>query len=302
MKRRTFLAGAIGILIGAPLATRFLLRGEPDEMHRFTSDLKKYDRLLSVPIKPVEEVSSVALSLNPSDSGEWKYVLFSPSYYPRELSRATENEPDSFLVREGDLWLGKTRNGKNLIGGGDTVSRIVTPVGSEEGTCKTVTLLCENGRLRQGKPKTGTAKPRPDTQFSRLFGLNNPQRQELKTGFRWRSDAGRVKPFTGFSTDYEVAGFAEVDGRKTVDISFYGTISRKILQPGNGQNAKTAAKEVLVKNRHHGHAWFDLESGFLVRQETEMECRMNDVAGYKATDGSNSLEVVTKSVLQLFVA
>lgn len=300
LKRRAFLTSIIGILIGAPVATRFLLHQEPNETHYFSSQLKKYRKQLDVPIISTETPASVSLTLQPPAQAEWNYLLFSPSYFPTELSRATIGEPDTFLVREGRLYLGRTPDGKSLIGGGDSLSQICSPIGKEEKPAKSTLLLCENGQLQPAKPKGKAALSPPDMQMLHLLGLDLPQQKKLILGTRWRSGIGRVKPFTGYSTDYEVTGFADIAGRKTVDIAFSGTISNPVSLPDQTPTDKKTAKDPIVTNLHRGHAWFDLENGFLVRQETEFECSMNGLAGYLSHDGSDRIAVKIESILHFF--
>lgn len=300
MKRRAFLVGSVGVLIGAPLAARFFLQGRPDDAHLFTANLTKYRKLLDVPVDGLDSIPSASLALAPPVDAEWKYVFFSPTFFPKELSRATDQEPDSFLIREGSLFSGKTGNGKHLIGGGDTLSQICSPIGTEDRPLHLVRLLCENGRLRQAKAKGETAQAAPDLQLRHLLALENVPQKELNPGLRWRSVSGRVKPYEGFSTNYEVAGFAEIAGRRTVDVEFSATIANMTATElvASSQNGKAPT----VANTHRGHAWYDLETGLLVRQELEMECSMSGIAGYKGTDGSESVTVKTQSILQLFPA
>lgn len=300
MKRRAFLTGVVGILIGAPVASRLLWQRESDETHYFSTQLKKYRKRLEVPVLPMDMPSAVSVALQTPAEAEWDYLLFSPSYFPTELSRATIGEPDTFHVREGRLHFGRTPGGKNLIGGGDYLAQVCSPVGKEDQSAKSTLLLCENGQLIPAKPTGKTVPAQPDLQMRHWLGLDFSKQKSLATGTRWRSGAGRVKPFAGYSTDYEVAGFAEILGRKTVDIAFSGTMSNPVSLPESNKKDKKSTKDPVVTNIHRGHAWFDLESGFLVRQETEFECSMSGLAGYLAKDGSDSVTVKIESTLQFF--
>lgn len=296
LKRRTFLAGVVGILVGAPLAARFLLTGSSDEAHQFSGNLEKYRDQLAIPIKKIDIAGPVTLTPTPPATGKWSYVFYNPSYFPAELSRATAGEPDSFHVREGRLFIGKTPGGKNLIGGGDLISQVCSPVGKAECTLLTSALLCENGNIRLARPKGKTTSPLADITMRQLLTLNIPKSKELSPGVSWRDDSGRIKPFGGYSTEYKVAGFAEIAGRKTVEIEFSGTMKRSAELP----DKNTSGKDPVVTNTHRGHAWFDIENGFLVRQESELECAMSGIAGYKAKDGSDRIAVKLESTLQIF--
>lgn len=297
MKRRVFLTGIIGSLIGAPIVARLLLRREPDEAHRFSDLLKTYRELLDVPVEITSDRGPASLALKPPNRGEWKYVLFSQSFLPPELSRATLGEPDSYVAREGNLFLGETNGGKILLGGGDTRCEVWSPFGMEPRDRQTVTLLCSNGRLSLAKVK-GTATPdSQDTLLRHLLALENSSHQNLAPRKRWRGTLGRIKPYGGYSTDYEVAGFATVGGRAVIDIAFSGTVD--LTAPPAGKSGGTAP---LVTNRHRGHAWFDLETGFLLRQETEQEAVAAWIPGFRAKDGSDKITVNTQSLFHLFTS
>lgn len=298
--RRVFLSGIVGLLAGAPFAMRFFARREPtdEEFHRFSSDLQEYRESVLIPIREVQAESPFTLGLKPPVGDQWNYLLFSSSFLPADLSHAMDDEPDAFLVREGKILFDQTNKGQTIITGGDTVFRICSPTNTEERPGHRLTLLVQDGRLRPAKPK-GEADMLPENQLQHLLPLESlPVQQDLRVGTRWSDDVGRLLPFNGVRTDYEVVGFSEVDDRKTAHIRFSGEIPNLAALP----NATDLPpdKNVVVSIAHHGDAWFDLETGFLVRQELDTKTTMTGVKGYQAADGSESLSVTAKTVVQLF--
>jgi hypothetical protein len=298
IKRRVFLAGTVGTLVGTPVAIR-LLRNQTGatESHHFEKELQKYRSLVDVPVTPMEGASTFSLPLSPPIGDEWKYAFFSPSFLPSELSQATGSDPDLFFAREGILYFDRMKNGQVVITGGDLMCHVIAPSGKEEKQTKSVTILVENGTLHLAKPKGTIIPENYDLQLPHLLVLDIPN-QELSVGMKWKRNIGRIKPFVGYSTQYEVFGFADVGGHKTVNIAFSGSIPNIATMPG--VNEKKLEKNAVFSNQHRGNCYFDLKTGFLVRQETEMESLNSGVEGYKGKDGSNNVTIKTKFIVQIY--
>ena len=293
MKRRTFLGVTIGTLIALPLGVRYFAGKQKPVTHRnFAKELQKYRSMVDVPVRSIDGPASLSLPLNPPIGNEWKYVLFSPSVLPNEISNAVSEEPDAFVVREGWISVEKTPSAQTVILGGDEISKICSPQWTDERDTAEFALLLHDGKLVPAKQKGTKADPKRDTQFQHLLVLKGVPSGELKIGRRWQAASGRVLPFT-YKTEYEVAGYADVGGRKTIDIRFSGSIPN--MAGKSGVNKKRSEKGETMTNSHKGHAWFDLETGLLVRQEVEMT---STCTGIKGLD--KSLSVDAKFFVQLF--
>jgi hypothetical protein len=298
MKRRAFLAGIVGTLVGTPVAIRLLCNpAETTPIHYFEKELRKYRSLVDVPVTPMKGAATFPLRLSPPIGDEWKYTFFSSSFLPSELSLATRNEPDLFFVREGILHFDRMNNGQVIVTGGDSMCHVIAPSGKEEKQTKSVTLLVENGTLHSAKPKGTIIPENYDWQLLHLLALNMPN-QELNVGMNWKGNIGRIKPFVGYSTQYEILGFADVGGHKTVNIVFSGNVPN--IATMSGINEQKPEKNAIFSNQHRGNCYFDLETGFLVRQEIEMESLNGGVKGYKGKDDSDSITIKSQFIIQIY--
>lgn len=295
IKRRVFLTTLIGGLAVAPLAIRhFTRKTHPLASNDFEQQLKKYRSLLDVPVQPVEGELSASFTLNPPLGRQWKYVFFSPSFFPDRFSQATADEPDTFHVQEGRLFVDQTPKGQMIIAGCDDNYKIYQPTSTSDLPKNPLTLLVQNGRLFAAKPKGTAQKDTHSLHFSDLLSLQSFPTQKFSVGTRWTGKVGRVRPFRGFETEYEIAGFSEVGGCKAVNVRFSSRIPNLLQLPGTTD--QKPGKDAVVKNVHHGNAWFDLETGLLVRQETEMTTVTTGVPEL----GTKEFVVNTKFVAQLF--
>lgn len=298
-KRRLFLSGIVGLLIGAPVAVR-LMSGKPDRVkaHKFSKLLTKYQQQTACDIASTTGPASFQLPLSPPKGAEWQYLLFYPALYPTEISLALGDEPDAFFAREGVLLFSENQKGQKIITGGDVFSGLVSPVGEDAKENKVVTIMVRDGKLVSVKPKGTSAPSNQDIQLAHLLALDVPQNKELRVGMKWTGQAGRVKPFKGYPTRYEIAGFADVNGRPTAHVRFEGMISNIA---GEKEFDKTVFdKNAVCSNKHRGDCYFDLETGFLIRQETEMEIQNKGIQGFvSAKDESKILTIQYKSVIQV---
>jgi len=294
-KRRAFLAVIFGTLLGTPIAARLIRGWKPrQEEHYFSTELNRVQTLLHVPIQPVAGPESFTLRLHPPVGREWKYVVFAPSFLPENLSQTLGNEPDMFLLKEGQLAVNQTNKGQIVFSGRDTNFSLHSPYHTEKRPNNETILLVRDGALRLAEPK-GEIIAHSDQQFLHLLALPGIPK-EMTVGQKWNSTTGRVKPFENCPTEYEVAGFAEVAGRKAVDIRFKGSIPNVAQLPG--VNFHQPDKEASMSNAHEGNAYFDLETGLLVRQEVSMTttCHDNEFVG------KDGLTVKANYIVQLFHA
>lgn len=304
MKRRVFLTAIVGTLIGVPVGVR-LLTGKRDgaPSHTFSKELKKYQKLAEVTVAETTGASPFTLPLAPPVGGECQYLLLSTTFLPNDLSQAVGHDPDAFFVREGVLFFDKTQPGQVVITGGDTVSGVYSPTGTEEKEKKSVTLFVKDGGLKPARVQGQASDPNSDRQMLHLLALECPKAvvaKGLSIGSKWKNPIGRVKPFTGLPTDYEVAGFAEIAGQKTVKIAFSGKIGNILQLPG--VNEAKPEKGAVSSLQYDGNAWFDLDSGLLVRQETQLESQNTGIKGYGGPNGSGDLTIKSNLVVQLFFA
>jgi len=299
LKRRAFLVSSITALVAAPSALWFLRPGRKSRsQHRFTQELKRVQSLVQIPVEPISVPGQVRLALTPPVGQTWNYAIFVPSYFPQGVSQALGGEPDAFQLREGNFTFHKTNQGQIVLVGGDKNSVICHPSKIDEQPKNTISLLVRDKELRPAKPKGKTTPAHLDMQFVYLLTLPEILQGELTVGKKWKGTTGRLKPFTGCSTQYEIAGFAEIAGRKTVNVQFSGNVPNIAQLPG--VNAEKPPKEATMTNTHQGNAYFDLESGCLVRQEMEMTTVTGGMQGYVAKDGSKDFVIKANTVIQLF--
>lgn len=293
MKRRAFLGTLVGTLIALPVGFRYFSGKRTSVSHiDFEKELKKYQAMVDVPVRPVDGPANFKLPLQPQPGREWKYVLFSPSHLPKEISQAVGGEPDAFVVREGWMNAHQTQADQTVLLGGDELSQVCSPRWTDDRETAEFALLLHDGQLIPAKEKGTDADPKRDTQFQHLLTLKELPKKDLSIGTRWQANFGRILPFK-YKTDYEAVGFAEIAGRKTVDIRFSAKIPNLAGMPG--VNKKKPEKDETMTNKHQGHAWFDLETGLLVRQETVMT---STCTGIKGLDMDLSVEA--KFFIQLF--
>lgn len=300
IKRRVFLSGVVGALIGFPFAARFMMKNSsaPRKTHYFSKTLAKYQSLLDVPIKASEPSAQATLRLAPPTGGQWKYVIFSKTFLPTEFSNASNSEPDAFLVREGNLFFNRTGKGQEVFTGGDSLSQVCTVLHTDERTAAEIAVLLKGNRLVPAKPKANGSTAGFDSQFEHLLSLQG-QQKTLNKGNRWSEKSGRVKPFDGFSTDYEVVGFDEIAKQQAVKIRFHAKVPN--IAKRSGITDRKMESNAVLKNEHHGHAWFDLETGLLVRQEVEMDiaCSSPEIAAQNQS-GDKLLHVKGNAIVHLF--
>ncbi len=287
IKRRTFIGAAVGTLLAAPFAFRYFGSGKKSiSSYRFEKELQKYQSLVDVPVQTIGDVSSVSLSFRPQPKTEWNYVMFLPAFLPEKISQATAGEPDYFIAREGSIYVAKTKADQTAIYGEEKISKTCTPIGQDVQKEIEFAYLVSNGKLQLAREKGSKEKVHREKQLENLLSLQKLPNKELSVGTKWTSDAGRMLPFTGFKTDYQIVGFAEVAGRKTVNVQFSASVPDVLKKKGE-----------TMTNSHKGNAYFDLETGLLVRQETEFLPRCTGLSAELKELSANG-----KMVVQLFPA
>lgn len=295
IKRRAFLAASVGTLVGLPFVVRYFSPGKKVRTsYRYDKELKKYQELCEVPIRDISGPASVSLALAPPLETEWSYVMFLPSFLPEDHSQTAPGEPDSFVVREGTLFCGKTPSAQTVIVGGDSVAKLCTPRGQETRSEQQLAVIVQDGKLVTAREKGTSANLNTHRHLVTLLALK-PPKKELSIGTKWTAEGGRVYPFKGYRTSYEMLGFAEVGDRKTVHLSFSGKIPNVAQLPG--VNSQTPDKNQKMTNEHSGHLYFDLETGLLVRQETDMKSQLTGLSGDLGSLSSNG-----RMILQVFHA
>ena len=293
LQRRMFLAGIAGSLAAGPFAIVFFSKGRRSlTSHKFEKELRRYNGLVDIPIKSVASVSGpLSFVPHPRIGDKLNYVFFSPSFLPREFSHATSGEPDLFYAREGNLFVAKTATDQTVILGRDLRRNVFYPTVTGERPEKNVAALLKNGRLVCAREKGMSADSFHDIQLPNLLSLQGYPKSNLTVGTKWKSGTGRIKPFSGYQTNYEIVGFAEISGRETVDVGFTADISDFAAMPSVVEKPTNSKVKVQVLQR--GNAWFDLETGLLVRQEVSIKsiCK-----GIHEKDSATE----TKFCLQLF--
>lgn len=288
IKRRTFIGAAVGTLLAAPFAFRYFWSGEKKSLtsYRFNKELQKYQSLVDVPVRPITEISSANVNFRPQPQTGWNYVMFLPAFLPEKISQATAGEPDYFIAREGSIYFGNTKSGQTVLFGEQTVSKTCAPLGQDVQAEIEFVYLVSDGKLQLAREKGVTQKVHRDRQLENLLTLQNPPNKPLTVGTRWTSNTGRLLPFTGFKTEYEVVGFAEIAGLKTVNIRFSASVPNVLTTKGQ-----------TMTNKHSGNAYFDVDSGLLVRQETDITPHCTGLS-----EELKDLTANGKLVLQLFQA
>ncbi|MGL6193798.1 MAG: hypothetical protein ACRC2T_03140 [Thermoguttaceae bacterium] len=299
LKRRAFLSSIIAALIAGPFAIRhFKGFGNKITYKDFGQEFKKYQASVEIPIHTIDGPEQVSFDFVPSCGQKFKYIIFSPSTMRGELAkvlgRGIADEPDAFFVREGLLGVHRTDRNQTVINGGDTVSKFRMPLSEEEHENNQVLLLCENSVLYPAR-QTGTNSTRFEKHFLNLLSLRGLLTKRFSVGSTWKSMTGRVKPFNGYETDYEIAGYSEIVGRKAVNVKFSARIKDVAQLPGF--SAPDSQKNESIQNSHFGNAWFDLETGMLVRQETTMRTEAENFA-----DLNKPIVVETNCITQLWNA
>lgn len=306
MKRRVFLTSLVGALIGVPVAVRLIggAGGGAKENFRFVKELKKYRKKVDVAVRDIDGASTFRLPLAPPVGTARNYVLFCPTVLPDELSNAVGDDPDTFFVNEGRFAVYRNNKDQIVLAGGEDCCRIYAPQGTEEHEPDSIMILLKDGELRLGKPRGLPLTRHRDIQLPHLLSLLKPPKGDLYVGKQWKGPLGRVRPFSGYVTSYEVAGFSEIELIRTVKIAFSAHISNVIGQMG--VNSAPSARGDRMTNSHQGHAWFDLETGLLVRQEAELESATTLAAPPQGKQGQQQVKEDTlltfrsKMILQLF--
>lgn len=293
IKRRTFIAAAVSTMLAAPFAARYFVGEKPKSAHKnYGKELARYQSMVDVPIQSIEGPATFSLGLRPQAGKTWNYVIFSPSFLPNEMALAAPGQPDVFAVREGRIGVGKTLSDQTVIYGEDEFFKICSPKWTDERSPADFALLLQDGKLIPAKEKGTVDSSNRDTQFDDLLALNGIPTGELALGRKWKSGFGRIKPFK-YTTNYEIAGFAEIDRRKTVNIRFHADIPNL----ASGISSLKLEKGQTLTNTHSGNAWFDLDTGLLVRQEVDLKS-----VGTKVDGTDNDLSVEGKFIVQLYTA
>lgn len=292
--RRTFLGLTFAGLIAGPFAARYFCGRQTSLKPReFSREFQKYSKLVDISVRPADGPERFALKIAPPEASNLKYVIFFPALMAGPLSQATSNEPDGFYVREGRLAVQQTDRKQTILYGGDDVAKFFFPTSCVERNRNAVTLLAQDGRLYQARAKGQVSTASRDSQLSNLLTLAQLPNKELRVGTKWATNIGRVRPFHGIKTNYEIVCFSEIAGRKTVNVRFNGAIANAATLPGVREDR--AGSGEVMKNTHSGNAWFDLETGLLTRQETEMVTELKGVPGL-----DKPLTVTGNFVVQLF--
>ena len=285
----------IGGLAAGPFVIRHCLqKREALTPNDYAEQFRKYQALVDVPIKPLDSVSPISLTFQPPVGDRLEYLFFSPMFYPNEFSQATAGEPDTFQVQGGNLAVDRTPKGQVIIAGKDELYKAFQPTLMSELPKNPFTLLVQDGRLFAAKEKGTNQKNAHALNFSDLLSLQDMPEKPLAVGTRWSGKVGRVRPFRGFETNYEITGLSEIAGHKTLNVRFSSKIPNLFQLLGSAD--KKSEKEATAQNSHTGNVWFDLETGLLVRQEVEMTTTVTGVPELE----KKKLVVNTKFVAQLF--
>lgn len=294
-KRRTFLTGIVATLVAAPFATRWLVKKKnPVSFYRFDKEFQKYQALVDQSPTAISGPTEFDLKLSPPNETQLKYVVFLPAVISGLPTQATDAEPDGFYVREGRFTVHKTDRDQTIIYGGDEVAKFCHPTSCEDQNKNAIMLLVQNGQLVQAAEKGAEKLTRRDSQMVHLLTLKSLPNEKLALGSKWTAQNGRVKPFNNIQTKYEIVGFSEILGRKTVNVRFEGSIANIAALPGVREDI---GKNEVMKDTHSGNAWFDLETGLLVRQETKTITELSGVPGLE-----KPLSSVGNFTVQLFHA
>ena len=294
MKRRAFITGTIGTLIGLPFVVRHLATSSGlFHSYRYEKEWNKYRTLCDVPVRSLAETFPVSKSVNVPLGQKWDYAIFLAATLPKNLSQAPAGLPDALVVREGTLYVGQTPSVQTVIVGGDRIAKYCVPRGQDERTGFEVAILAKDNQLVPAKEKGSAVPSNRDQYFENLLALKSFPKDELSVGTKWSGTIGRLTPFNNVKTNYEVTGFSEILDRKTVCIQFTGDVPNIAQMPG--VNTRKPDSNQTMTNKHSGYAWFDLETGLLVRQEIDMAPKCTGLSGdMKEITGS------AKTIIQLF--
>ena len=303
IKRRVFLAGIVSFLVGVPVASLLIGRrngGRGREGHLFSKELKKYRSLVDVPPTRIDAMTSAPCQFRVPLKQNWRYVIFSPSYLPSEYSLATGDDPDMFAVRDGNIFIEQNDHQQTYIYGGDSQFKLYSPTVIEDRSALEIALLAKENEIVPARMKGVTSTHQKDWLFYHQLTLKGFPHKEFKSGMKWTSKHCRIKPFGGFETSYEVTGFSKIGERNTVDIAFSGKIPNLVGMAGLTTQKLNPGD--TTTNEHQGHAWFDLETGLLVRQVVEMETRCSSNAPNRRRHNRNDSkqnegDTTTKSML-----
>ena len=285
----------IATLAASPFAMRhFLVKRSPTTFRDFEKEFLQYEKIIGVPIQPISGPDRFALAPAPVVGEKWKYMFLTPSFFQEGYTWAARDVPDAFYVREGQFSVTQAAKDQIVFLGGDDISKACFPMGEEEFSPTDITLLFQNGQIYPAQEKGSTLSMVRETQLSRLLMLQDMPK-EMKIGTRWKSQSGRIRPFHGYSSNYEILGFSEILNRRTVNVRFEGTIPN--LAALQGKRPEKAGKNEVIRQKHTGNAWFDLESGLLVRQETRIQTESRNVLGL-----DHPVNIDAKFIVHLFKA
>ena len=292
VKRRSFLSCVAAALAAGPFALFYFGKRKSLSSNDFDKEFKKYASLIDVPVRSATGPRQFSLKLTPPAGDNLKYVIFIPAVMKGPFSRAVGGEPDGFYVREGRFAVHQTERTQTVIYGGDEIAKVCYPTSTEVRGKSKITLLEQNGELRQAVAKGERFSSPRETLMFDLLTLRQLPPKDLSIGTKWTASTGRIKPFKGVKTSYEVVGFSEIAGCKAANIKFEGSIAGSTALPGVRADI---SKNETMKNTHSGNAWFDLETGLLVRQETRMTTEVKGAAGLE-----KPLTVAGDFTVQLF--
>lgn len=285
MKRRIFIAAGAGALIGLPFVLRYMIGGGRKPVQSiFRDKLKEYCGRLDVPISQTVAPGTFEWRVAPPEKNTLKYVCLLQSFLPAAMTRTEEGVPDVFQVSEGTIECGKTIEGIPLLVGEDIISKEYCPFDSSDNELYDFFLLFQKNRFVQVVPKKQSKAGKMNKSFVHLLAMQD-KFPKAKQGDSCRSSEARIKPFKGINTDYRVAGFDKIGERSTIRIHFEAK--------GYDVNRLTTGEEKCkfqVKNSHSGDAWFDLETGLMIRQSTEI---LATVLGDMGDGRTNSKSVST---------
>lgn len=262
IKRRVFIASGVGTLIGLPFALNYLInrRGKIPQSS-YSRQIEEYRRKINVPVNPISNSVEREWKINPPENEKANYTCMLEMFFPGSMTKVAQGMPDLFYATEGMIETGRTTEGHPLIAGSDTISREFYPYDSTERPLQDFLLLLKKDCLVQVSLKEEKKKTPVNRSFVHLLSMNNVF-PYIKTGLSATDEIGRIRPFKGVKTRYTILGFDKVAERETVHIGFDAKnydLQKLAGEPGFDQKVKTS-------QYHRGDAWFDLETGLLVRQ------------------------------------
>lgn len=294
IKRRAFLSGIVATLAVSPLAMRYF-RGKstPITSRDFGKEFEHYEKIVNIPIQPTAGPERFSVNLAPAAGAKWKYVFLTPSYFQENFSQSSFTEPEVFHVKEGALSVAQAPNKQLVFLGKDDFSRNFFPTNTEELPPCEITALVQDGRIYPAQEKDSKPETPQDTLFPNILTLQDTQEKELTVGTRWTSNFGRIKPFRGYLTNYEILGISKILSRKAVQVKFDAEIPN--LAAIRTLHPEKTGKNENTQQKHNGNAWFDLETGLLIRQEAEIRTEIHNVPG-----SDRPITICTKFTIQLF--